>query len=321
MVGTHYKLAASCASGMEGLVAEAVKSFDGWNISHSPGLVSWEGPLVSGYRACLWSRYASRVFLELESFEMADESALYGRSRDIAWQDHLDLDTTFAIDCTLSGEPLFKHSRFAALRLKDAIADNFRDRFGRRPSVDTNAPGVRFHLHIHDSSAQISIDLSGDSLHRRGYRVSGGPAPLKETLAAALVALSGWADKPGETLLDPMCGTGTLLIEAALIFGDSAPGLSRTRFGFMGWRQHDALMWSTLVDEAIAREEAGLSQQWPRFLGFDANPVMVTAAMKNVARAGLADHIEIRQGELARLESPGGSDGTRCRHRNCIFIP
>jgi 23S rRNA (guanine2445-N2)-methyltransferase / 23S rRNA (guanine2069-N7)-methyltransferase len=292
---------------MEGLVAGEVETFAGRNISRSPGLVSWEGALASGYSACLWSRYASRVFLELESFVIANESALYGRSREICWQDHLELDTTFAIDCTLSGEPLLTHSQFAALRLKDAIADNFRDRLGRRPSVDTNAPGVRFHLHIHDSLANISLDLSGDSLHRRGYRVGGGPAPLKETLAAALVALSGWTDQPGEVLLDPMCGTGTLLIEAALMFGDSAPGLSRKRFGFMGWKQHDAFLWQRLVEEAIAREEAAESRPWPRFLGFDADPAMVTAATRNIERAGLADHIKIRQGELARLKSPGGS--------------
>jgi 23S rRNA (guanine2445-N2)-methyltransferase / 23S rRNA (guanine2069-N7)-methyltransferase len=166
---------------------------------------------------------------------------------------------------------------------------------------------VRFHLHIHDSLANISLDLSGDSLHRRGYRVGGGPAPLKETLAAALVALSGWTDQPGEVLLDPMCGTGTLLIEAALMFGDSAPGLSRKRFGFMGWKQHDAFLWQRLVEEAIAREEAAESRPWPRFLGFDADPAMVTAATRNIERAGLADHIKIRQGELARLKSPGGS--------------
>ncbi|HSO08832.1 MAG TPA: bifunctional 23S rRNA (guanine(2069)-N(7))-methyltransferase RlmK/23S rRNA (guanine(2445)-N(2))-methyltransferase RlmL [Desulfoprunum sp.] len=307
MSNTYYRLAGSCAIGMEGLVAGEIGSFDSRNISRSPGLVSWEGALASGYSACLWSRYASRVFLELESFVIANESALYGRSREICWQDHLELDTTFAIDCTLSGEPLLTHSQFAALRLKDAIADNFRDRLGRRPSVDTNAPGVRFHLHIHDSLATISLDLSGDSLHRRGYRVGGGPAPLKETLAAALVALSGWTDQPGEVLLDPMCGTGTLLIEAALMFGDSAPGLSRKRFGFMGWKQHDAFLWQRLVEEAIAREEAAESRPWPRFLGFDADPAMVTAATKNIDRAGLADRIKIRQGEVARLELPGGS--------------
>ena len=307
MSNTYYRLAASCAIGMEGLVAGEIGSFDGRNISRSTGLVSWEGALASGYSACLWSRYASRVFLELESFVIANESALYGRSREICWQDHLELDTTFAIDCTLSGEPLLTHSQFAALRLKDAIADNFRDRLGRRPSVDTNAPGVRFHLHIHDSLATISLDLSGDSLHRRGYRVGRGPAPLKETLAAALVALSGWTDQPGEVLLDPMCGTGTLLIEAALMFGDSAPGLSRKRFGFMGWKQHDAFLWQRLVEEAIAREEAAESRPWPRFLGFDADSAMVSAATKNIERAGLADRIKIRQGEVARLESPGGS--------------
>lgn len=306
--GQVVRMAASCARGMEDLVAREVASFKGKAPVLFQGLVSWEGDLTSGYRACLWSRFASRIFLELESFTLADASELYSRSREVAWQNHLGLETTFAVDCTLSGVPLITHSKFAALRLKDAIVDAFRDRFGARPSVDVASPSLRLHLHIQDDRATISLDLSGESLHRRGYRVSGGPAPLKETLAATLVALSGWLEgRPGDTLLDPMCGTGTLLIEAALMFGDSAPGLSRRHFGFMGWRQHDSTLWQTLVEEAITREEAGLLKEWPLLLGYDADPAMVAAAKKNIEKAGLSEQIRIEQGEIARLAPPGGN--------------
>jgi len=307
MDSAYYRLAASCAIGMEGLVTGEVESFEGRNIRQSPGLVSWEGALASGYRACLWSRFASRVFLELESFDMADESVLYGRSRDVAWQDHLELETTFAIDCTLSGEPFSSTVSLppydSRMRLQTVSATV--SAAGRR-SIPT-LPGFAS-IYISRILSPKSPSIFPATVCIGGDIVSAAVPPRsRTTLAAALVALSGWTDHPGEALLDPMCGTGSLLIEAALMFGDSAPGLSRNRFGFMGWRQHDASLWETLVDEAIAREEAGLSQHWPRFLGYDADPAMVTAAKMNIARAGLADHIEIRQGEIARLESPGGS--------------
>jgi 23S rRNA (guanine2445-N2)-methyltransferase / 23S rRNA (guanine2069-N7)-methyltransferase len=306
----QHRLVASCAAGLEGLVVREVASFAGMEINESKGVVSWRGDLASGYRACLWSRFASRIFLQLAQFEVADEEILYARCRDIAWHEHLGVDTTFAVDCTLSGEssPSLRHNRFAALRLKDALVDVFRERLGKRPSVDADHPGLRIHLHIDGTAATVSLDLSGESLHRRGYRMSGSMAPLKETLAAALVALSTWPseDEP-TTLLDPMCGTGTLLIEAALMFADSAPGLSRKRFGFMEWRQHDAGMWKMLVDEAVAREETGISRKWPLLLGYDADPKVVASARKNVEEAGLADYIRVKQAELARLQPPSRS--------------
>ncbi len=301
-----FSMAASCAKGMEILVAREIESFGGKDPVTAHGLVSWNGRLASGYRSCLWSRYASRVFLELESFAIADASDLYERGRGIAWHDHLEIDSTFAIDCTLSGTPVITHSHFAALRLKDAIADSFREHFGERPSVDSVSPSLRLHLHLNGNQVTISLDLSGESLHRRGYRVSGGPAPLKETLAAALVAFSGWHElSPQVTLIDPMCGTGTLLIEAALLFGDVAPGLSRRSFGFMGWKRHDATLWQVLVEEAIALEEAGILRKWPLLIGYDADPVMVAAAKKNIEKAGLSEQITIRQKEIANLQPSG----------------
>jgi 23S rRNA (guanine2445-N2)-methyltransferase / 23S rRNA (guanine2069-N7)-methyltransferase len=303
--GKQHNLVASCAAGLESLVAREVTSFGGEDIMESKGVVFWRGKLESGYRACLWSRFASRIFLQLACFEVTGEDMLYTRCKGIPWYEHMDIGSSFAIDCTLSGETRITHNRFAALRVKDALADAFRERTGQRPSVDPDHPEVRIHLHIEGTSATVSLDLSGESLHRRGYRADGGLAPLKETLAAALVALSGWLDEdPPLPLLDPMCGTGTLLIEAALMFGDSAPGLSRTTFGFLGWNQHDSELWAMLVEEAVAREEAGFSRKWPLFLGYDADPKVVASARKNIEKAGLSDFIRIKQAELARLQPP-----------------
>lgn len=308
MGGEQHSLVASCAAGLEGLVVREVEMFGGSDVTGSKGVVSWRGNLESGYRACLWSRFSSRIFLQLASFEAIDEMMLYEKCKEIAWHEHLNVDTTFAVDCTLAGESRLTHNRFAALRLKDALVDVFRERIGERPSVDPDHPGVRIHLHIEGATAIVSLDLSGESLHRRGYRADGGLAPLKETLAAALVALSGWMDEePAPPLLDPMCGTGTLLIEAALMFGDSAPGLSRNTFGFLGWRQYDTGLWTMLVDEAVAREEVGLSRKWPLFLGYDADPKVVASARKNIEKAGLSDYIRIKQAELARLQPPAQS--------------
>ena len=195
------------------------------------------------------------------------------------------------------------HSRYAALKVKDGLVDTFRNRTGKRPSVKTSRPEVQVHLHVDGTIAALSLDLSGESLHRRGYRGAAVKAPLKETLGAAIVALSGWLEDTG-TLIDPMCGTGTLLIEAALMFGDSAPGLSRSYFGFFGWLGHDENLWNSLVAEALEREERGLAKSWPLMLGYDCDPVAVSAARKNIEKAGLEDHIQIKQAELATLHSP-----------------
>ena len=296
-------LIASCASGLEKLVEEEVLQFGGQEVNSANGVVTWSGSLESGYRCCLWSRFASRVYLQLARFAIEDEETLYRKCLDIDWQDHLSEETSFAVSCTLSGESPITHSRYAALKVKDGLVDSFRNRTGNRPSVKTTRPDVQVHLHVDGKTAALSLDLSGESLHRRGYRDSAVKAPLKETLGAAIVALSGWPTDSG-TLIDPLCGTGTLLIEAALMFGDSAPGLSRSYFGFLGWLGHDANLWNDLVSEALEREERGLEKNWPLMLGYDCDPVAVSAARKNIEKAGLEEHIQIKQAELATLRSP-----------------
>ena len=302
--GTYqmYETVAGCAAGLENLVAEEVNLFGGLEVAVGLGVVRWRGTLESAYRCCLWSRFASRVLLELWRFEVTDEDSLYNAALSCDWRVHLTEETSFAVGCTLSGTSKITHSRFAALRVKDGLVDHFRAATGNRPTVKTDRPDIQLHLHIVDNLATISLDLSGESLHRRGYRDASGKAPLKETLAAGIVALSGWLKNP-ETLIDPFCGTGTLLIEAAMMFGDSAPGLSRHYYGFWGWRGHDRLLWNDLVQEAMAREEAGELKNWPVFLGYDCDTTIIRAARKNIALAGLEHRITIEKREVAFLQA------------------
>ena len=307
---------AVCASGLENLVADELAQCGVFGAAASPeirpGAVSWQDTsLAGGYRACLWSRFASRILLEIARFDAPTPEALYERCLALPWDEHLDMDQSFAVFCTAVNAAI-TNSQFAALKVKDAIADQFRRRFGRRPNVDPDHPDLRLHLHLEGTGARLSVDLSGESLHRRGYRVDTGPAPLKETLAAALARLSGWMDHLNEEpiLLDPMCGGGTLLIEAALMLCGSAPGLSRKRFGFMGWMGHDPALWERLTAEALDQEQE--PAVWPQFIGYDADPRAVSAAQKNVIAAGLRGRIVIHQRELAHLKSPGA--------RGCLLV-
>ena len=238
-----FNVVATCATGVESLVRDEIDQFGGKNIEVGTGVVTWESDLETVYRCCLWSRFSSRILLKISSFTVADEEMLYEKSKDVDWQEHMDVKTTFAINCTITGTSKITHNRYAALKVKDALVDVFREKMEDRPSVKGDKPGVQFHLHLEDEEATLFVDMSGESLHRRGYRAKGTIAPLKETLGAAIVALSGWPVEGGD-LVDPMCGSGTLLIEAAMMFGDSAPGLSRNYFGFYEWAGHDDLLWT-----------------------------------------------------------------------------
>jgi len=301
-------LVSTCGAGLEDLVAEEIRDIGGKDVQTTPGAVPWQGGLEAGYRLCLWSRFASRILVQIAEFDAPDTDSLYRQAGRIDWDEHFNPKDTFAVYCTLTDSPI-THSKYASLRIKDAIVDQFRSRTGRRPSVDVMQPGMRFNLHIRGTKASLAIDLSGDSLHRRGYRIASVEAPLKETLAAAIVHLAGWsADFPSDSvLLDPMCGSGTFLLEAAMIYGDSAPGLQRKSFGFNFWRRHNPGLWEKLVTEAVEREERGLNKAWPQIIGYDADPHAVSAARKNIIEAGLDDKIQINQRQAANLHKPAAS--------------
>jgi 23S rRNA (guanine2069-N7)-methyltransferase / 23S rRNA (guanine2445-N2)-methyltransferase len=266
--------------------------------------VACAGTLEVGYRACLWSRVANRVLLAVAAFPAPTPEALYEGARGVDWSVHLGVDGTLAVDST-SSRSAITHTQFAALKVKDAIVDQFRERTGRRPSVDVAKPDVQLNLRLDRDVATLAIDLSGDSLHRRGYRGPQGAAPLKENLAAAILLRAGWptlasAEHGPVGLLDPMCGAGSLVIEGALIAGDVAPGLSRSYFGLLRWREHDAALWQRLLDEANERRAAG-NVAHVAFRAYDREAAAVRATLENAARAGFARLIHAERCELADL--------------------
>ncbi|TPV94573.1 MAG: bifunctional 23S rRNA (guanine(2069)-N(7))-methyltransferase RlmK/23S rRNA (guanine(2445)-N(2))-methyltransferase RlmL [Myxococcales bacterium FL481] len=263
------------------------------------------GDLELAYRICLWARVASRVLLHLGDLAAADADALYRAARAIDWSEHLAPTGTFAVDCT-TRHAAIGHSHYAALRLKDAIVDRYRAEHGERPSVAVERPQVQLRLHLEGAVGRVYLDLAGESLHRRGYREASGVAPLKENLAAAVLRRARWPEAAAEgwRLLDPMCGSGTLLVEAAWMATDRAPGLEREYFGFLGWRGHQATLWSQLLAEARARFAEG-SRRPVEILGRDVDERAVELARDNVRRAGAETWVELEVADLVGARSPG----------------
>ncbi len=303
---TSFELFATAPRGLENLLRDELEALGAANAREQRGGVAFNGDLALAYRACLWSRIANRILLPLAEFRADDADALYHGVQTVDWARHMAADGTLAVDVT-AVRARIGHSRYAAQRVKDAVVDQFRERVGERPSVDTERPSIRINVHLVQDKATLALDLSGESLHRRGYREAGVAAPLKENLAAAVLLRGGWPEvaAAGGPMVDPMCGSGTLLIEAAWIAGDVAPGLLRTYFGFIGWRQHDDAAWKALVDEALERQEAGESRI-PAIVGYDQDATAVRVAIDTVRRAGLSGIVHVERRELARAEPPGG---------------
>jgi 23S rRNA (guanine2445-N2)-methyltransferase / 23S rRNA (guanine2069-N7)-methyltransferase len=291
------KLYATAAQGLEGLLADELRQLGAHNLQPGNRGVTFEADTPTCYRILLWSRIASRVLLPITRIAAPDADALYRNAGEIRWDKHLYSNRSFAIEVS-SHRADITHSQHAALRLKDAIVDQFRERFGERPDVDLERPDLRIHLWLRGDRAQLALDLSGP-LSKRGYRRQSVEAPLRETLAAGLLMHSGWPAiaQHGGGLFDPMCGSGTLLIEGAWMAGDVAPGLLRNRFGSPGWKRFDKELWQKIVDEATERREIGL-QKLPPIFGRDQDPHAIEAAQANLLAAGLQDHIQLEVGNL-----------------------
>lgn len=302
-------LFATCAKGLEYLLRDELRALGADDAREALAGVHFSGPLELAYRACLWSRLASRVLLQLAEFDAVDAEALYAGVRTIDWAMHIPEGGTFAIDAVGGGAAL-KHTQFIALRAKDAIVDQFRERTGARPDVDVERPSIRINVRVHRGRASLSLDLAGTPLHRRGWRQGTGEAPLKENLACAMLLRAGWPAiaANGGALVDPMCGAGTLLIEGALMAADCAPGLKRDYFGFLGWRGHDAPAWQALVDEAQARATAGLRALKAVFFGSDHDPGVLNEAKRNAQAAGVAGFVQLARQSAEHLHRPAGCD-------------
>ncbi|HEY8940638.1 MAG TPA: bifunctional 23S rRNA (guanine(2069)-N(7))-methyltransferase RlmK/23S rRNA (guanine(2445)-N(2))-methyltransferase RlmL, partial [Cellvibrio sp.] len=258
------------------------------------------------YRACLWSRLANKILLPLASFEAESQEALYDGMREIRWEEHLSPSGSLLVDFIGTNDTI-RNTQFGALKVKDAIVDCLRDFSGERPSVAKRDPDLRVNVRLAKNKAIVSIDLSGDSLHRRGYRVKQGSAPMKENLAAGILIRAGWPDiaAQGGALLDPMCGSGTILVEAALIAADIAPGLLRGSFGFERWLNHRNDIWLELREEAFARKKAGLAQEnLPEIRGYDADVKVIRAAEENIVSAELDHWLRVSRKELKDFVKP-----------------
>lgn len=295
---------ATCPMGFGDLLEAELLACGGTITSRSVAGIGFSGSLETAYRACLWSRIANRVLLEVYSFPAVDGDALYHGVQHVDWREHFRRGQSLVVDFT-SRRSMLNHTLFGAQRVKDAIVDQLRAQWGERPDVDTRDPDTRINVHVDRDHASVAIDLSGDSLHRRGYRANQGVAPLKENLAAALLMRAGWPEvaAKGGALFDPMCGSGTFLIEGAMIATDTAPGLGRP-FGFERWPGHDASVWQQLLGEARERRDAGRKASSMVMRGSDSDDRMVEMARENVARAQLDGRIEIAQCALKDVVPP-----------------
>ncbi|WP_297811270.1 bifunctional 23S rRNA (guanine(2069)-N(7))-methyltransferase RlmK/23S rRNA (guanine(2445)-N(2))-methyltransferase RlmL [uncultured Methylophaga sp.] len=295
----QHKFTVTAARGMLDLLADELRQLGLKKFKQEQGNIRFSGTLEDAYKVCLWSRVAIRVLMPIAHIAAETPEQLYEGVSAMPWEDHMEAeDGTLAVDFN-SFRSKIKHSQFGAQKVKDAIVDRFRAATGLRPSVDLYQPDLRINVYLRHNQATVSIDLSGESLHRRSYRARNTEAPLKENLAAAILLSAEWQklSRQGWSMIDPMCGSGTFLIEAAMIAADIAPGMLRDYFGFSYWKQHDKEAWKRLKADAERRRQAGLSRL-PLICGGDADPRAAEAARANIAEAGLADWIQVYERRL-----------------------
>ena len=296
---------ATCPKGLESLLGAELGSFGANSTRETVAGVYFTGPRALAYRACLWSRLANRILWPLAQLDATDGDIFYQGMKGIEWGKVFDSSKTIAID--FSGENRnIRNTQFGAQRSKDAIVDWFVAAGAPRPSVDRVNPDVRLNVRLVRDRAHLSIDLSGGSLHQRGYRLQAGVAPLKENLAAAVLLRADWPGiaARGGALIDPMCGSATLLLEAAMMAADIAPALGRRAFGFEHLVMHDARQWKAIFSDAKSRAEQGRATQLPEFRGYDWDPSVIRRAQENIARAGLEKVVRVSCKPVSELTKP-----------------
>ena len=294
-------LFASTARGLEELLKTELDALGAQDLQVVQGGVHFRADDRVMYQSLLWSRLASRILLPLGEFGVWSDLDLYVGAQSIPWTEMFDSTTSFAIHFSGTNE-VIRNSQFGALRIKDAIVDSFTRQNLERPSVDREQPGIRINAWLNKDRVSIALDLSGDALHQRGYRQQTGVAPLKETLAAAIVMRSGW--QSSTPLVDPMCGSGTLLLEAALIATDRAPGLLRTHWGFNRWKNHNQAVWQDVLGEAKERARVGTAAATARFFGYDNDSRVLESARANARRAGVFELFTFTQQDVIKLKNP-----------------
>ncbi|MBL7792309.1 MAG: class I SAM-dependent RNA methyltransferase [Saprospiraceae bacterium] len=288
---------AKTLAGLEEVLAHELAALGAQDITPLKRAVQFSGDQKLLYRANYELRTAIRIIQPIATFRARNEMELYRQVYDINWPSILQLQDTFAIDAATNSE-IFRHSKYASLKMKDAIADRFRNQTGRRPDVDPQNPVKRLNLHIYQEQCTVSLDSSGDSLHKRGYRAEALEAPINEVLAAGIILLTGWqADRH---FIDPMCGSGTLLLEAAMIARQVPPQMKRRTFGFMRWADFDAGLWMQVKREAKARIKPFEHQLW----GSDNDLRAIALTRSNAAEAGLEQYLSLQAAEFEQIHPP-----------------
>ncbi|MEH0156765.1 THUMP domain-containing protein [Limibacter armeniacum] len=295
----YYELTAKTFFGLEDLLVEELKEIGAKDIKKGNRVVTFKGNDEVLYRANLWLRTALKILKPIAKFKAKDEEELYSQIKRIGWSKYMDNDGTLAIDTTVRSD-VFTHSKYVALKAKDAIVDQFRGRTGVRPSVDVENPDLRLHIHMMGIDCILSLDSSGESLHRRGYRKLQKEAPLNEILAAGLIKMAGWHGQ--SNFVDPMCGSGTLPIEAAMIAMNIAPGMKRT-FGFQKWKDYDVELWTRLLGEAFMKRKPFSHKIYASDISEDA----IYVAEQNTRRAGVMDKVVYDESSIWNCKRPEGN--------------
>jgi len=281
--------------GFEQVLADELKSLGAANVEIKNRLVEFYGDQGFMYKANYSLHTALRIIKPIISFSAKNENQLYEKFKKFHWENYLDIDQTFLINSTVHSD-YFTHSHYAALKVKDALVDRFQERLGKRPSVDKDNPDIWFNLHISHDKITLALDSSGESLHRRGYKVESGKAPINEVLAAGLLKLAGWDGKGN--FLDPMCGSGTILTEAALLATNIPPQIHRKKFAFQNWKDFDKDLFEKIKETRLGR----IREFNGKIVGYDISPTMLKIAENNITNADLEDFIEVKYQDFFKSE-------------------
>lgn len=299
---------ATCPKGLETLLLNELNQLGAQSAKETVAGVSFKGDFAFGMKACLWSRFASRILLEMSEFYCETDTELYIGANGVAWEKYFDKSNTIAVSFTGTNDEI-RNTQYGALKVKDAICDRLQATLGGRPDVDRENPDVLINCHLDKKgSANILIDLSGRALLKREYHRGTGAAPLKENLAAAMIKRAGYT---GDNFIDPMCGSGTLLFEAACVATDTAPGIRREHYGFFNLKQFDKDVWNKLLEEAENRSKNGIAKCLERkveIVGFDLDERIVDIANENAAKAGFSDLVKVYHCPVQNLYNPFTSD-------------
>ena len=304
----NFKMVAKTLFGFEELLAKELKQLGAQAVTTGVRHVSFVGDKGFMYKANIGLRTAIKILKPVAKFKVINENDLYTKINAIPWENYLKSDGSLAVGATLNGDT-FTHSQYVSLKTKDAIVDRFRDRSGQRPNVDLRFPDLKIDIHIDRHFCTVSLDSSGESLHKRGYKVATNIAPINEVLAAGLVLLSGWDGQ--SDFMDPMCGSGTVLIEAAMIACNIPPNLMRNEFGFERWEDWDVDLFEKIEDSLLSKTR----DFHHKIMGFDKSPSAVEKAIQNIENAKLEDFIYIKHEDFFKTQKGGSA------HLHIVFNP